>query len=38
MMAETLNIDRETVRKNLMLDFDMREVLARMMSSMLMTR
>jgi hypothetical protein len=38
MMAETLNVDRETVRKILMLDLDMREVSGRMVCSMLMTR
>jgi len=41
MMAETLNVDRETVRKILMLDLDMRdmrEVSTRVVSSMLMTR
>jgi hypothetical protein len=38
MIAETLNVDRETVRKILMLDLDMREVSTRMVFDMLMTR
>jgi hypothetical protein len=37
-VAETLNVDRETVREILMLDFGMREVSERMVYKMLTTR